>query len=63
MKPIGSNMPDMEKIELLKKYVVEKKNVIPYINLNEKNEYNGWVSDFHIHFIDGQKMKLELPNG
>jgi len=55
-------VPDMEKIELLKKRVIENNNILPYINLNEENEYKGWVSDFHIRFSNGSKMKLNLTN-
>lgn len=56
----GSMVPDMEKIEQLKQSVIESNNILPYINLNEKNEYKGWVTDFHIQFIDGSKMELNL---
>ena len=49
-----------EQIELLKKSVILNKNKIPYINLNENNTYKGWVSDFHISFINGESMKLDL---
>lgn len=51
---------DMDKIELLKKLVIENKGVLPYINLNEYNAYIGWVSDFNIQFVDGKQMQLDL---
>ncbi|MBE5954983.1 MAG: hypothetical protein E7253_00855 [Lachnospiraceae bacterium] len=51
-----------ERIEYLKKKLIEKKEILPYINLNEKNEYAGWVSDFHIFFINGENMKLDLSD-
>ena len=56
----GSRGPDMKKIEQLKQSVIESNNILPYINLNEKNEYKGWVTDFHIQFLDGSKMELNL---
>ena len=56
----GSMVPDMKKIEQLKQSVIESNNILPYINLNEKNEYKGWVTDFHIQFLDGSKMELNL---
>jgi hypothetical protein len=49
-----------DKVETLKKKVIENKGILPYINLNEKNEYVGWVSDFHFKFDDGNQMYLDL---
>lgn len=49
-----------EKIDTLKKKVIENKGVLPYINLDDENNYIGWVSDFHFGFIDGNQMKLDL---
>lgn len=48
-------VPNVDKIELLKKSVIESNNILPYINLNEKNEYKGRFTDFHIQFLDGSK--------
>ena len=48
------------RIELLKHRVIENKNIIPYINLNENNTYKGWVSDFHISFDNEEDMRLDL---
>lgn len=49
-------------IEKLKKLVIENKDTVSYINLDEKNAYVGWVSDFHICFKDGRNMNLNLNN-
>lgn len=49
-------------IEKLKRLVIENKDTISYINLDEQNAYVGWVSDFHICFTDGRNMKLYLKN-
>ncbi len=51
-----------DKVETLKRKVIENKGILPYINLNEKNEYVGWVSDFHFTFSDGNQMCLDLKN-
>lgn len=40
--------------------VISKKEKIPYINLDESNEYRGWVSDFRIKLPNGPLMKLDL---
>lgn len=40
--------------------VIRNKNKISYINLNEKNEYRGWTSDFNIILPNGTNMRLNL---
>lgn len=46
--------------ESLIKSVIENKDKLIYINLNENNQYKGWVSNFNIKLPSGQNMKLDL---
>jgi len=52
----------MNEISNLIDRVKNKKEEIVYINLNEKDEYQGWVKDFGIEFSNGLKMSLDLKN-
>ena len=49
-----------KKIAALNNLVISKKNIIPYINLDDKNKYKGWTQDFKIFFPEGNKMTLNL---
>ncbi len=40
--------------------VIKNKDKLPYINLNENNEYRGWTADFNITLSSGEKMCLDL---
>lgn len=40
--------------------VINNKDRISYINLNEQAQYLGWTPDFNIIFPDGVKMSLDL---
>lgn len=57
----GGNNLDMNDVRnRLIKAVVDNKTKIPYIILNDKNEYSGWTSDFRLDMPDGVRMKLDL---
>lgn len=40
--------------------VIDHKNDISYICLNDKNEYSGWVADFGFDLPNGKRMMLDL---
>ncbi len=40
--------------------VLNNKNKLSYVNLNENNEYRGWTYDFNITLPDGKNMRLDL---
>lgn len=40
--------------------VIKNKDRLPYINLNDNNEYQGWTYDFNIVLPSGIKMCLDL---
>lgn len=40
--------------------VIRNKDKIPYINLNEKNQYRGWTANFNILRPCGEAMRLDL---
>lgn len=42
--------------------VIKNKERISYINLDENNDYCGWVDDFNIEMPNGIKMNLILKN-
>lgn len=42
------------------KAVIANKTKIPYICLNENNEYVGWTADFRYKLPNGENMKLDL---
>ena len=42
--------------------VIEKKNEISYINLDENNRYLGWTHDFGLTLPDHSRMRLDLHN-
>ena len=41
---------------------VSYKDELPYANLNDKNQYMGWVQDFRINIKDQGNIKLDLSN-
>lgn len=49
----------MIKEELIKALIINK-DKLTYINLDNENKYNGWVSDFNIVFDNGKNMYLDL---
>lgn len=44
------------------KSVINNKNTISYINLDDENKYRGWVYDFNIRLQDKSVMKLDLAD-
>lgn len=40
--------------------VIDNRNKLSYINLNEDNSYKGWTSNFNIILPNNQKMYLDL---
>lgn len=42
--------------------VINNKDHLIYIDVNENNQYKGWVSDFNIKLKDGKNMKLNLSD-
>lgn len=42
--------------------VINNKDNLIYININENNQYKGWVSNFNIKLPSGEDMKLDLKN-
>lgn len=42
------------------KAVIANQTKIPYICLNENNEYTGWTSNFRYSLPNGENMKLDL---
>ena len=42
--------------------IIEKKNQISYINLDENHRYLGWTHDFGLTFPDHSTMRLDLHN-
>jgi len=49
-------------VESLIGAVIEKKNHLSYINLDEDNKYQGWTHDFGLVLPDKKKMELNLHN-
>ena len=45
--------------KLIATFLVQKDN-LPYANLNTKNEYAGWVTDFQLQEFGGNKIFLDL---
>lgn len=40
--------------------VLNNKDNLSYVNLNENNEYRGWTYDFNITLPEGENMRLDL---
>lgn len=49
------------KNKLIESVINNKENLI-YININENNQYNGWVSNFNIKLNNGENMRLDLAD-
>ena len=48
--------------EMLINAVIENKAGLSYINLDENNQYLGWVNDFNIRLPNRSKMTLDLQD-
>lgn len=40
--------------------LIDNKEEIPYLSLNDKNQYNGWTKNFNYKLPNGENMKLDL---
>ncbi len=54
------NEAERDTSRCLIKTFIKKKASLPYINIGGKNEYLGWVSDFHLRDINNRKIYLDL---